>query len=124
LAKIDKPWQVSYNQSYMKTVNISLPDSLAVQIEKLLGQNEYSSRSEVVRTALRVFFSFQTPAPGIELVPFQKRPLTEIRRDLLESGHSQKFTANIINSLKKSSVYKNTAQSLSLLQIKKQRSLI
>jgi len=96
-----------YTTHTMKTVNISLPESLATQIDMLLGQKEYSSRSEVVRTALRVFFTFQKSSSDVELIPFKKRPVDEVKKEMITAGHSKEFVSSVIHGLEKSSIYKN-----------------
>jgi len=90
----------------MKTVNISIPDKLASQIDLLLGQEQYSSRSEVVRTALRIFFTLDSSSRQQDLSIFQKRPLNEIESDMREAGHSPQLIKRIMQGLKKSSLYK------------------
>jgi len=39
------------------TVNISLPDDMVERIDKIVDEEDYASRSELVRDALRGFFS-------------------------------------------------------------------
>jgi len=39
------------------TVNISLPDDMVERIDKIVEEEDYASRSELVRDALRGFFS-------------------------------------------------------------------
>jgi Arc/MetJ-type ribon-helix-helix transcriptional regulator len=90
----------------MKTVNISIPDNLASQIDLLLGEQEYASRSEVVRTALRIFFTLDDSSQPRELSTFQKRPLNEIENDMREAGHPPKLIDSVLSGLKKSSFYK------------------
>lgn len=89
----------------MKTVNISLPDSMANQIDLLLGQEEYVSRSEVVRTALRIFFTLDQREESVELQTFKKRPLSEIASEMKKAGNSKKNIDSIIDGLSKSSLY-------------------
>jgi len=89
----------------MKTVNISLPDSLSEQIDFLLGREEYVSKSEVVRTALRIFFTLNQNTEPIELQTFNKRPLSEIASSLQKAGNSKTEVESIVNGLAKSSIY-------------------
>jgi len=91
---------------HMRTVNISLPENLAQRIEVLLAQKEFVSRSEVVRTALRVFFTLEQRVDPVELVPFTKKPLIDIKSELKEAGHDSAFVNGVIKGLKESSVYK------------------
>ena len=90
----------------MKTVNISIPDNLASQIDLLLGEQEYASRSEVVRTALRIFFTLDDSSQLRELSTFKKRPLDQIENDMREAGHPAKLIDSVLSGLKKSSFYK------------------
>lgn len=90
----------------MRTVNISLPENLAERIEILLAQKEFVSRSEVVRTALRVFFTLEQKIAPVELVSFTKRPLADIKSELKGAGHDSAFVNSVIKGLKDSSMYK------------------
>lgn len=90
----------------MRTVNISLPENLAERIEVLLAQKEFVSRSEVVRTALRVYFTLEQGKAPVELVPFAKLPLSKIKKELSKAGHDSAFVESMIKGLKESSVYK------------------
>lgn len=89
----------------MTTINVSLPESLAEKVELLLAQKEYASRSEVIRTALRVFFTLEAREETVELLPFVKRPLNEVKAELLEAGQKPEFVESVVSGLKKSSVY-------------------
>lgn len=76
----------------MRTVNISLPDSLAIKVDDLLAQKEYASRSEVVRTALRVFLTIDEPVL-VERESVFKR-LTSNSAFLKEADKARKVAVN------------------------------
>lgn len=90
----------------MRTVNISLPNSLVQKVEALLNRGEYASRSEVFRTALRLFLVMEKEGTSPELLQFTKRPLGEMKKDLLKAGHKKEFVQSVVEGLKKSSVYR------------------
>ena len=89
----------------MRTMNISIPYSLAADVDLLTRQGEYASRSEVVRTALRLFLTLTTDNAAPELLPFIHQPLNKIESELNTAGYKPEFTQSVINGLKKSSVY-------------------
>lgn len=86
----------------MTTVNISLPNKMARQIDRLTHEKGYASRSELVRDLLREKLVE-------EIAPFQvfeKRPLTEIRMQLAKTGrYNRKFIDSLVKGLKESSLY-------------------
>jgi Arc/MetJ-type ribon-helix-helix transcriptional regulator len=84
----------------MATLSISLPKQLISQLDAALSSGGFSTRSEFMRTLLRSYFSQN------EIDIFVKRPLNEIKSDLIKTGkYNQKFINSVINGLKKSSVY-------------------
>ena len=91
----------------MRTVNVSLPDNLAKQVDVTLLEGEYSSRSELFRTALRIFFVLDKKEEKVGFEYFDKKPINEIRKDLQEAGHNTKFVESVSKGLTKSSLYKN-----------------
>lgn len=90
----------------MRTVNITLPESLVRETETLVDRGEYTSRSEVLRTALRFLFALEKERTSPELIQFSKRPLTEIKEELIKAGHRPEFVRSVVGGLKKSSVYR------------------
>ena len=42
----------------------------------------------------------------VELVPFTKKPLIDIKSELKEAGHDSVFVDSVIKGLKESSIYK------------------
>ena len=91
----------------MQTVNISLPESLAQQVSGLISQGEYASRSEVFRTALRLFLALEKAESPLIFSQFVRRPLSEIESGLSEAGYKPEFVQSVTNGLKKSSLYRN-----------------
>ena len=92
------------------TFNISLPQTLANQVDKQIASGEFASRSEFFRTVLRLYETIiQRQVPPLEIVPFKKRPLGEIEKSMLATGkYDKKFVKSIIRGLAKSSVYANS----------------
>lgn len=89
----------------MRAVSVTLPENLAQKTEALIDRGEYTSRSEVLRTALRFLFALEEEAIPLELFQFSKRPLDEVRKELRDAGHGPKFVESVIEGLRKSSVY-------------------
>lgn len=50
----------------MVTMNVSIPKKLSNQVEKILGEGEYSSRSELIRDALRNYITDADVMTNIE----------------------------------------------------------
>jgi len=46
-----------WGEKNLGTINISLPDDMTEKIDKIIKEENYASRSELVRDALRGFFS-------------------------------------------------------------------
>ncbi len=91
----------------METINISLPKSLSVKIDRVIKKEGYASRSEFFRTILRLYLQL-TKGEAPVLVPFKKRSLTEVKKELEGTGlYNQKFIKSVVSGLKKSSVYAN-----------------
>lgn len=89
----------------MRAVSVTLPESLAQKTEVLIDRGEYTSRSEVLRTALRFLFALEEEAVPLDLFQFSKRPLDEVRRELGGAGHRSKFVESVVEGLRKSSIY-------------------
>lgn len=88
----------------MATVNISLPDKMAKQINKLSRERGYASRSELVRDLLREELK-KKPEP---IVIFQKVPLQELEAQFRATGkYNEKFIRGLIRGLKESSIYQD-----------------
>ncbi|EKD90766.1 MAG: hypothetical protein ACD_30C00092G0034 [uncultured bacterium] len=89
----------------MTTVTISLPDEVAKRVDVEAKKKGFATRSEFVRSLLREHFTEEEEE--LELVPFVKRPLEEIRASLEATGkYNKKFIDSVIKGLKEnSSVY-------------------
>lgn len=88
----------------MRSLSVTLPDNLAQKAKSLVISGEYVSRSEVLRTALRLLFALEKETP-LELTQFSKRPLSKVEQGLRGAGHKPEFVKSVIAGLKKSSVY-------------------
>ncbi|MBL7078617.1 ribbon-helix-helix protein, CopG family [Candidatus Shapirobacteria bacterium] len=86
----------------IQTINLSLPVDLAQKIDQEIKKEGYVSRSEFFRTLVRFYFLL-----GAEefLVPFRKKPLTEIKKALDQEGHPPAFVKSVVAGFKKSSLY-------------------
>lgn len=94
----------------MQTLSISLPQKLTTRVDTIIEEEGYASRSEFFRTLLRLYLQLSARAEVVAekpfFLPFRKRPLDDIRRDLSGSGsYSQEFVDSIVKGLEKSSVY-------------------
>lgn len=92
------------------TLNISLPQTLADQVDLQVASGEYASRSEFFRTLLR-FYDAMTKKSTVplEFLEFEKRPLKEVGEKMLATGkYSKKFVSGLVAGLKKSSLYANS----------------
>lgn len=95
----------------MVTLNISLPQKLAQQVDLQVASGEFASRSEFIRTLLRLYEAMtgKTQVAPLEFIEFKKRPIKEIEAEFLATGkYSKKFVKGIIAGLSKSSVYANS----------------
>lgn len=85
----------------MTTVTISLPDSVAKQLNRETIQKGFATRSEFIRAVLRRYFSGEW-----ELETFTPKPIDEIKLKLTKTGkYSQEFIESVAKGLSKSSVY-------------------
>ena len=79
----------------MTTFTISLPDTVAQQIDKTVRLG-FATRSEFFRDVLRRYFSQE-----LTLEPFNKKPLEEIEKDLIKTGkYNKAFIKSIMDGLK------------------------
>lgn len=87
----------------MTTVTISLPDTLANQVDQQIIQAGFATRSEFVRSLIRRYFTGE-----ISLEPFQPQSLSTIKQKLAKTGkYNQKFIDSVTRGLAKSSAYAN-----------------
>jgi len=85
----------------MATVTISLPDSVAKQLDQETLRKGFATRSEFIRSLLRRYFSGK-----LELETFTPKPIEEIRLELAKSGkYSEEFIESVTKGLSKSSAY-------------------
>ncbi|PIS14292.1 hypothetical protein COT64_03395 [Candidatus Shapirobacteria bacterium CG09_land_8_20_14_0_10_39_12] len=85
----------------MTTVTISLPDSVARQLDKEISQKGFATRSEFIRSLLRRHFGNEE-----ELKAFSLKPIEEIKLELAKTGkYDQKFIESVTSGLMKSSPY-------------------
>lgn len=86
----------------MATVNISLPDKMAKELDRVSQKRGYASRSELIRDLLREELE-KKPDP---IVIFQKVPLDELEEQFRATGkYNEKFIRGLIKGLKESSIY-------------------
>ncbi len=88
----------------LQTINISLPKSLAGQVDKEVESEGYVSRSEFFRTLIRIYFMLIDK--GDFVVPFKRKPIKEIKKGLYSEGYSEEFVSSVAEGLEKSSYYK------------------
>lgn len=96
----------------MQTLSISLPQKLTTRVDTIIEEEGYASRSEFFRTLLRLYLQLSARAEVVAekpfFLPFKKRPLNEIRKDLSRGGfYSQEFVNSVVEGLEKSSLYAN-----------------
>ncbi len=88
----------------MQTMNVSIPESQAKEIKSVMSEGRFASRSELFRTAIRVFLSLEK-AQGESLDTYKKRPVEEVRKELLKAGYNENFANSVADGLVKSSLY-------------------
>ena len=85
----------------MATFTISLPNSMAGQIDQATKTGGFATRSEFFRTLLRKYFT-----RDLEPKVFIPRPLDEIRTGFEKTGkYDAKFINSVMKGLAKSSFY-------------------
>lgn len=91
----------------MRTVNISLPDQLAQELDAAAALRGFASRSEFLRDLLRKHFEGEDKAKfPLPVVVYNKKPLDEVRREMEASGkYNKKFIDSVVKGLARSSVY-------------------
>ncbi len=93
----------------METVNISLPKELNQEIDKVMKKEGYASRSEFFRTLIRLYLTLKATNTSQEdsfFVPFEKKSLKEIKKELAATGqYSSAFINSVVSGLGKSSLY-------------------
>lgn len=87
---------------YMATINISLPTKMAKTINQLSRTRGYASRSELIRDLLREKLNQESA----QFEVFDKRSLSQIRRELTKTGkYNKQFIESVVKGFKQSSVY-------------------
>lgn len=95
---------ISCYNTFMQTMNISLPANLANKLDNAVRSGGYASRSEFVRTLIRD----HAQDKKIELKVFKKQPLKKIETEFRETGlYSEKFIKSVMKGLSESSIYAN-----------------
>ena len=85
----------------MATINISLPNKMAVRLDEIKEYRGYATRSELVRELLRERLLQET---NFEV--FEKPSLKTVAGDLAETGkYNKEFIEGVVDGLKKSSLY-------------------
>jgi len=85
----------------MATFTISLPNSMAGQIDQATKSGGFATRSEFFRTLLRKYFS-----KSIQFKEFQSVPLDQLRSEMTKTGkYNDKFINSVIKGLARSSFY-------------------
>lgn len=85
----------------MNTITISLPSQIAKKVDLEAHKKGFATRSEFIRSLLRMYFSGE-----LKLEPFILRPLEEVRDGLKKSGkYNEKFIDSVVKGLKTSSFY-------------------
>lgn len=89
------------------TLNISLPQRLADQVDLQVSSGEFASRSEFFRTLLRLYDAMtKTSSVPLEFLEFKKRPLKEVQEKMLATGkYNKKFVKGIVAGLKREGLY-------------------
>jgi len=95
----------------MRTINISLPKTMADNVEEAVKSGAYASKSEFFRMLLRGYLTTQVSDVNldeeIQMDSFQANPLSEVEDSLRASGkYNEKFIKSVVGGLKKSSQYK------------------
>ena len=91
----------------MKTINISITSEQYSEIEKFTNELGFANRSEFMRSLLRLFIKKpEVLSVETELMPFKKRPLSEIEKRLRKTGrYNEKFIQSVMDGLRRSSIY-------------------
>jgi len=86
-------------------MNISLPEKLSWEVERLVEEEGYASKSELFRTLLRFYLQLKAGGKEPFIAPFEKRPLGKIKQELDQAGYKPEFVKSVVLGLAKSSVY-------------------
>ncbi|PIP52565.1 hypothetical protein COX09_00920 [Candidatus Beckwithbacteria bacterium CG23_combo_of_CG06-09_8_20_14_all_47_9] len=85
----------------MATINISLPNTLALQLDELVNRFAFANRSEFIRSLLRRFFSDQALLQEGAVFPFVV-PRTKSRKKIVsEFKKTGKYSPGFLEDLNK-----------------------
>jgi len=91
----------------MRTVNISIPDSLFQLATKEVKKSGFASISEYIRSLIR-----EQLQKRVSFEVFEKRDLSEVQKELEKTGlYNQKFINSVLKGLSRSSLYARKASS-------------
>lgn len=91
----------------MRTINISLPDKLAQELDAAAAVRGFASRSEFLRSLVRKYLEGEPEAKfPLPVIIYKKKPLDKVRREMEASGkYNKKFIDSVVRGLARSSVY-------------------
>lgn len=94
----------------MRTINISLPESLAQVVQEKVKKEGYASFSEFFRTLLRRHLEETEPARELPIREFRPVSLDELRQSLEATGlYNKRFIDSVIKGFSRSSSYEDKA---------------
>jgi len=95
----------------MRTINISLPDKLAQDLDATAALRGFASRSEFLRDLLRKHLENKSEARfPLPIMVYKKQPLEKVRQDMEASGkYNKKFVDSVVRGLARSSIYAGKA---------------
>lgn len=91
----------------MRTVNISLPESMEQLVKQEVKKGGFASVSEYIRNLIRrqIMEEESTSFP-LPVITYKKRPLEEVRKELEATGkYNKKFIDSVIKGFARSSIY-------------------
>lgn len=91
----------------MRTINISLPDKLAEQLDVQATFRGFASRSEFFRSLLRRYLEEEkeTKFP-LPVIVYKKKSLDQVKREMDATGkYNKKFVDSVVKGLARSSTY-------------------
>ena len=94
----------------MKTINISLPETMADHVEAAVTSGAYASKSEFFRMLLRGYLAPKqtttNPKESLIMDSYQSPPVSEVEDSLRATGkYNDEFIQSVVAGLKKSSAY-------------------
>jgi len=95
----------------MRTINISLPDKLAAQLDIQATIRGFASRSEFLRSLLRRYLEEEKEVKfPLPVIIYKKKPLDVVRREMEATGkYNKKFIDSVVTGLSRSSIYASKA---------------